>query len=214
MYEVRGVSHSGGDYRNEAAGVRGLDLSPLIDGLIDVLAAWVEDGKEPPPSKSDWAELGDVDHDGIIENEAIALPDVACPTGVYHTYPVRTGKGPTPFAITLGSPIVLRPTPGEDTGVTGFAPFDGTGAEPVDGRGIFVDMNLNGYHDQRENMTQAWRRLGLIKPNESFSQEKYTECVRSAVSKLRREGLLSAEDERKFNDEAAQKVSSQAAGRP
>jgi hypothetical protein len=106
---------------------------------------------------------------------------------------------------------MFRPKAGDDTGVTGFASFDGTGAEPVDGRGLYVDMNRNGYHDQRESMTEAWRRLGLIKPAESFSQERYSECVRAAVAKLRREGLLSAEAERKFNTDIALKPSSEGA---
>jgi hypothetical protein len=155
-----------------------------------------------------------VNRDGVIEHEAIALPDVACPTGVFHTYPVRTGEPPTPIAIILSNPTMHRPKPGEDTGVTGFAMFDGAGAEPIDGRGLFVDMNRNGYHDQREGLTEAWRRLGLLTPAESFSREKYTECVRSATTKLRRDGLLNAEDERKFISEAELKVTSQAAGRP
>ncbi|MBI4482182.1 MAG: hypothetical protein HY652_04750 [Acidobacteria bacterium] len=185
MYELAGVSHSGGEYLPD--GKRGdieiADLSKLMDGLIDLLDQWVEKGVEPPPTKSDWAELGDVDKDGIIENGAVALPEVACPLGVYYIFPPSAGPS--------------------GQGTTGFAPFDGNGLEPFDGRGWvdagpdnpnrfrnYVDMNRNGYRDYRETVTEAWRRLGLLKHNETFSREKYVACVRAAVEKLRAENFM------------------------
>ena len=58
-----------------------------MDALIDRLDDWVEKGIAPPPTKTDWLELGDVDGDGINENEAIALPEVACPLGLYYPHP-------------------------------------------------------------------------------------------------------------------------------
>ena len=184
MYELRGVSHSGGDdkARSLAPDVRILDLSPFIDALIDLLDAWVEEGKGPPPTKSDWPELGDKDGDGVNENEAVAFPEVACPLGVFHAYPPSSGD--------------------QGKGVTGFAEFDGKEEEPVDGRGVFVDMNRNGYRDQRESVTDAWRRLGLLKPGESFSREKYVECLRSSVSKLSREGFISEQAARSYIEQA------------
>ena len=172
MYEVRGISHLGGDdkARSLAPDVRILDLAPLMDALIDHLDAWVEQGKGPPPSKSDWLELGDRDGDGVNENEAVAFPEVACPLGMFYPFPASTGH--------------------EGETRTAFAKFDEQEVEPVDGRGMFVDMNRNGYQDQRESVPQAWRRLGLLKPGESFSRETYVGCVRSAVSKLTREGFF------------------------
>ena len=92
MYEVRGISHSGGE--NLSDGTRGaiqtLDLSKLMDRFIDMLDAWVEKGIVPPSTHSDWAELGDTDHDGVIEHPALAFPEVACPLGVYFSYPNST----------------------------------------------------------------------------------------------------------------------------
>ena len=89
MYEVRGISHMGGEYLED--GREGdtviLDLSRLMDALIDRLDDWVEKGIAPPPTKTDWLELGDVDGDGVNENEAIALPEVACPLGLYYPHP-------------------------------------------------------------------------------------------------------------------------------
>ncbi len=182
MYEVRGVSHHAGGYdsaRDLAS--RGislgndsdvvlLDLSRLMDGLIDLLDNWAEKDIAPPPSKSDWFELGDVDGDGVFENEAIALPEVACPLGLYYQYPPRRGEG--------------------GMGWTGFAPFDGQSLEPLDGRGVFVDMNLNRYLDHRESVDQAWHRLGLLKPGEKFSRSEYQACVEDAVGKLKKEKLI------------------------
>jgi len=179
MYEVRGISHIGGNISAELLASIGivedgdvvvLDLSRIIDALIDVLDNWVEKDIAPPPSKSDWFELGDIDGDGVIENEAIALPEVACPLGLYYPYP--PGQG--------GSGVV----------VTGFATFDGQSLEPLDGRGVFVDMNLNRYLDHRESVDQAWHRLGLLKPGERFSRSKYQTCVEAAVDKLKQEKLI------------------------
>jgi len=176
-YELAGISHSGGEYLPE--GRRGdvviWDLSRVMDGLLDMLDNWVEKGVALPPTKSDWAELGDADRDGVIENGPLLIPDVACPTGVFHPFPVSAGPG--------------------GQGTTGFAPFTGEGLEPADGRGAvkfdgdnwyynFVDMNRNGYRDFRENMTQAWRRLGLIRPSETFRRDQYAACVQKAVDKL------------------------------
>ncbi len=152
MYEVRGISHMGGEYLEDGrdGDVTILDLSSVIDALIDVLDNWVEKDIAPSPSKSDWLELGDVDADGVIENEAIALPDVACPLGLYYPYPPSRGEN--------------------GVGWTGFASFDGQSLEPLDGRGVFVDMNLNRYLDHRESVDQAWHRLGLLTPGEKFSR--------------------------------------------
>jgi len=173
-YEVRGVSHRSGErgYLEDgwAGDVTILDLSTIMDALIDVLDDWVEKDIAPPPSKSDWSELGDIDGDGVIENEAIALPEVACPLGLYYPYPPSRGES--------------------GVGWTGFATFDGQSLEPLDGRGVFVDMNLNRYLDHRESVDQAWHRLGLLKPGEKFSRSKYQACVETAVGKLKQEKLI------------------------
>ena len=175
VYEVLGVSHSGGE-DNIQGGRRGdvetIDLSRLMDGFIGLLDSWVSDNVDPPPSMSDAAEIGDADRDGVIENPAISLPEIACPLGVYFQYP------PSQKA--------------DGVGTTGFAPFDGRGLEPLDGRGIFVDMNLNRYRDRRETLTEAWRRLGLIGPKETFTRDKYAACVSSVVEKLRERRLLTS----------------------
>jgi len=40
-------------------------------------------------------------------------------------------------------------------GWTGLATFDGQSLEPLDGRWVLVDMNLNRYLDHRESVDQA-----------------------------------------------------------
>ena len=173
-YELRGVSHSGDEYLAEGASgdISISKMSRLMDSLIDVLDNWVENDVAPPPTKSDWMELGDVNGDGVNENQAIALPDVACPRGLYYPYPAsREGGG---------------------IGTTGFASFDGKSLEPHDGRGIYVDMNLNRYLDYRESIEQAWHRLGLLKPNERFTRTTYRACVEDSVAKLQSENFISA----------------------
>ncbi len=153
-----------------------------MDSLIDVLDNWVENDVAPPPTKSDWMELGDVNGDGINENQAIALPDVACPRGLYYPYPAsREGGG---------------------IGTTGFASFDGKSLEPHDGRGIYVDMNLNRYLDYRESIEQAWHRLGLLKRGEKFTRRAYQACVEDAVAKLQSENFISARVATMYIEEA------------
>jgi hypothetical protein len=89
MYEVRGVSHSGGETLED--GKRGdIQIVPLwrfMDGVIDLLDNWVEKGIEPPPTKSDWPEL----LGSISANKAVDLPETACPLGVYFPYPPSRG---------------------------------------------------------------------------------------------------------------------------
>ncbi len=183
MYEVQGVSHFPAGYSSGGGDTVLLDLSGLMDGLIDLLDDWVEKDIAPPESKSDWLELGDSDGDGINENQSIALPEVACPLGLYYPYPPSRGEG--------------------GSGWTGFATFDGKSLEPLDGRGSFVDMNLNRYLDHRESVDQAWHRLGLLKPGEKFNRSKYQACVEAAVDKLKQEKLITERVAARYIQEAS-----------
>ena len=166
-YEVRGISHNSGDRLPDSgrqSDVEVLQLTRLMDALIDRLDNWVEKGIEPPPSRAD-VNIGFGD-----QTNAIATPEVACPVGVYHAFPPSRGSG--------------------GVGTTGLALFTGQGIEPVDGRMIFVDMNGSGGRDKPETMTEAWRRLGLLKPDETFSREKYVACVQRTVEALQKEKHL------------------------
>ncbi len=86
---MRGVSHNGGDDLpdQKRGNVDILPLWRLMNGFIDMLDAGVDRGIAPPPSRSDWAMPGDVTRDGINQNGALELPEVACPLGIY--YPLR-----------------------------------------------------------------------------------------------------------------------------
>lgn len=169
MYEVRSISHSGGENMTDSkrGPLENLDLSKMMDRFIDMLSAWVEHGATPPPTRSDWPELGDADHDGVVENPALAFPEVACPLGVYYSYPEST------------------------SGTTAFAAFTGRGIEPLDAKKVFVDMNRDGVWDYRETPTEAWRRLGLLQKNETLTSEKYVACVQHAAEGLERDGFFS-----------------------
>jgi hypothetical protein len=187
MYEVRGVSHSGGEYGSARPkeGVEVLPLWRVMDSIVDLLDAWVEQGQQPPPTRSDWKELAEGGKDGGLRNEAIAMPEVACPLGVYHPYPAVLGE--------------------DGVGTTGFAAFDGQSEEPLDGRGMFVDMNRNGYHDYRESVTEAWQRLGLLREGERFTREAYGNCVSRAARALAQEGLLHSRVAKLYGEEAQTK---------
>jgi hypothetical protein len=157
-YEVRHVSHNGRG--------GGLELTTMMDSFLDMLDAWVDKGIAPPPSRSDWAEIGDADRDGVIESPALDFPEAMCPLGVI--YP-----------------------PTSTAGSTTFAAFTGKGLEPLDRNNVFVDMNRNGVWDFRETPTQAWVRLGLLKRGEQLTREKYVACVTSATGQLRAAGFYS-----------------------
>lgn len=175
-YEIDGVSHQGpGPEPSPPDRIPDiLDIDLLMEGIIDMLDNWVEKGIAPPPNRSAWRPLGDANGDNVIENPPIAMPEVACPVGVFHIY----GEG-------------------NATGTTKFKYFTGVGLEPLDGRGEFradpdivnvsagfVDMNRNNYRDFVETIEEAWQRLGLLKPNEPFTRAKYVACVEQAAKKL------------------------------
>lgn len=171
MYEIRSISHSGGE--NLPTGKRGdieiLDLSRAMDRFIDILDAWVDKGSDPPVSHSDDPATGDVNGDGVVDNAALAFPEVACPLGVYFPYPESTSA------------------------TTSFAAFTGRGQlEPLDGRKVFVDMNRNGVWDYRETPTQAWRRMGLLRHDQELTRERYVACVEQAAAKLRDDGFFTS----------------------
>src|SRR5262245_1284554 len=153
MYEVRGVSHAGGESEGWRGQILNLDLAKAMDRFIDMVDAWADKGVAPPPTHSDWPELGDANRDGVVEYPALAFPEIACPLGIYFSFPEST------------------------SGTTSFAAFTGDGLEPLDGKKTFVDMNRNGVWDYRETPAQAWRRLGLLQKNEDLTRDKYVECV-------------------------------------
>ncbi|HEY1506395.1 MAG TPA: alpha/beta hydrolase domain-containing protein [Stellaceae bacterium] len=166
LYEVRGVSHFDANYPAAAElPHRGVDMSGLFADLIDHLDAWVDNDVPPPPTMSDDAALGH-------GKAAIALPINACPLGVAYVFPGPIGNSR------------------RGTQLTDWAPFDGVNQEPLDARGELVDMNGDGKRDRRETVTEAWRRLGLLKPEESFDRSRYVACVDAASKKLVAEQLL------------------------
>jgi hypothetical protein len=175
LYEVRGVSHfDAGQISRPDLVNQTLDLGGIFDALIDRLDEWVEKNVAPTSNKADLAELVDKNGAGSNANTAVALPEIACPLGVYFTYPPQLDPGRRG---------------GQETA---FAAFDGTNTEPLDGRGVFVDMNGNGARDRRETVAQAWQRLGLLKAGKKMSAGAYQACVKNAAGKLVKQGLLPA----------------------
>lgn len=166
VYEIKGLAHiDAGLVSRPDHAAQALDLSGIMDAVVDHLDRWVNSGKAPPPSRAEIPGLNG-------KSEAVALPEVACPLGVYHVFPPVLGDS-------------LR-----GSQETAFAAFDGVNIEPLDARGKLVDMNGNGTRDQRETVEQAWKRLGLLKQNESFGRASYVSCVTKAATALAKDGLL------------------------
>ena len=203
-YEVRGVSHNGGENMEMPAGTHGeiniLDLSRFTDAVFDLLDNWVDKGIAPPASRADapfketpytsrggWAyprEKPNVAGPGT--SEGIEMPETACPLGVYYAWPAWHNSW-------------------SGEGLTGFAAFDGKSMEPFDGDVRFVDMNFDGKRDKRETVTEAWRRLGLLKPNETFNQDRYVACVQAAVAKLQKDKFITDKFAQEYIQEAKTK---------
>jgi hypothetical protein len=170
LYEVRGVSHfDAGQVSRPDLVNQTLDLGGLFDALIDRLDEWVEKNTAPTPSKVE-AETDAKPHG----EGAVALPEVACPLGVYFAYPPEVDPGRRG---------------GQETA---FAAFDGINLEPFDARGNLVDMNGNGVRDKRETLSQAWQRLGLLEPSQNLTATAYQSCVKNAAATLVKAGLLPA----------------------
>jgi hypothetical protein len=180
MYEVRSISHSGGESLPAGGGgeIQILDLSKMMDRFIDLLDAWVDRGVAPPPTRSDWAELGDADRDGALAYPALAFPEVTCSLGVYFPFPAGTST------------------------TTAFAAFSGRGLEPLDANKVFVDMNRNGVWDYRETPAPAWQRPGLPRKGEPLTPEKYASCVQAAAELLHAYGFFSDATARWYAEEA------------
>jgi hypothetical protein len=149
-----------------------------MDKFIDILDAWVEKGTEPPVTRSDCAELGDANKDGLIEYPALSFPEIACPLGVYY------------------------PSPKVGAGDTAFAPFTGEGMAPLDSNNAFVDMKRDGVWDFVETPSEVWRRLGLLKNNEELTREKYVACVKSAANRLWKDGFFSENTAKEYVKQA------------
>src|SRR5262245_3857531 len=109
VYEVRSISHQGGETLPDGrrGAVEILDLSRVMDRFIDMLDAWVDKGVAPPLSHADVADLGGSEADGSIARPGLAFPEVACPLGVYYPYP-QDGAGNTTFAAFTGQGLEPR----------------------------------------------------------------------------------------------------------
>jgi hypothetical protein len=160
-YEIRHVSHDGGEALERDPATSYIELPRVMETLFERLDQWVTKGVEPPATRSDSARFG-----ASSDLSAITLPEAACPLGAYHPWPGITGPK------------------------TAFTPFGSNDLEPLDDAGRFVDMNQNGIRDRRETLTQAWRRLGLLKPNEELTRGRFVDCVRDSVTTLRQDGFV------------------------
>lgn len=195
-YEIVGVSHAdaGGVYPSPRAS-QNLDLSGFYNAIIDVLDKWVEAGIEPPPTRSDAYDLGDINKDGLNENPAIELPEIACPLGVYYEFAEGLkNPGQTGFAAYLREPHQALNSNTEPIP----ADYDKAWLEPLDSRGYFLDMNKNGVRDTRDSIAQAWRRrmaggekYGTLGFNETLTHARYVSCVTAVATDLAKQHLLS-----------------------
>ena len=205
-YELVGVSHSdtGGQWLRTADSLKcSPEIAGFMDAMIDILDRWADRGIKPPPTRSDAYDLGDVDGDGIIENPAIELPEIAAPTGVYYLYPQgEEGSGTLGFAAYLKEekPIWNATAAGTFKGdQTRPEGFEDIWLEPLNHYKWPVDMNKNGARDTRESISKAWQRraiegykTGILARGETLTHAKYVSEVARVAANLYEQGFISA----------------------
>ena len=84
--DVRGARASAtpaarGYRRTARASTQILDLSKAMDKFIDMLDAWADKGVAPPPTRSDWAELGDANQRRRHREPGARVPGCVLPAG-------------------------------------------------------------------------------------------------------------------------------------
>ena len=171
-----------------------------------MLDDWSEKGTAPFPTRSDDYNLGDPDRDGVLENPAVQLPEIACPTGVYYEFPPGVSNpgstGFAPYLKTPHFPINADTTPllvkDRVRNSLGKPDFQEAWLEPLDSRGRPLDMNHNHVRDTRESVEQAWQRRGVegekhgsLGPDEKLSHVRYVACVATVASELFEQRFLS-----------------------
>ena len=204
-YELKNVSHEDGT-STYLPTTDNLNLNPEIggfmDAMIDMLDSWVDLGIKPPPTRSNSYDLGDVNHDGILENPAIELPEIACPTGVYYLFPKgQDGSGNLGFVAYLKEdrPIWNFSAASTQKGKQTLPPnFEESWLEPLNHFEMTVDMNGNGVRDTKESITKAWRRRatqgyksGILARDETLTHAKYEREVVKVAADLYAQGFLS-----------------------
>jgi hypothetical protein len=214
-YEVVGLSHgdAGNVWPNERYR-QNQDLSGIMGALVPMLDGWVEGRVTPPPTRSDDYRVADLNGDFALDHPAIRLPEVACPLGVYYEFPIGVeDPGSTGFAAYLDT---RRPAVNADMEALP-AGFKEEWLEPLDSRGRPLDMNGNGVRDTRDSVEDAWKRRrvngersGVLDPDESFTAERYAQCVIESASELVKAGLLTEAALTHYKEQARLPAASQA----
>ncbi len=200
-YEIDGVSHgdASGLRRWPEVGSQMVDLAVITPTLMDALVQWASTGTEPPDSRSAARDVRELDPK--IGRE-VALPEVACPRGVYREYLLDpNGNMRRSNALLVPYETKARLQWNADSG--GLEPppgFDKEWLEPLDGRGYLVDMDNSTTRTTRPSMGQAWRdrnrkgyETGILGPYELLTRARYVSCVTRVAEELHSGGFLTDE---------------------
>ncbi len=215
FFEIADVSHG------DAAGVLNrwpemaaemIDIGGVSLALKEALVQWVLDGKEPPATRVDAADVWAVNPDA---GPAIRLPESACPRGIFREYMADpSGRLLTSSAVFI--PYLTRPVPqanaymmanenwvkvwnAEAQAMVG-TDFQEEWLEPLDGRGYLVDMTGSFTRRTRPTIEQAWKiryrrgyKTGVLTPYESLTRARYLSCVTKVAADLYADRLLTKE---------------------
>lgn len=208
-YEIRGVSH--GDAAVESEKYPELakdmvDLGGVAGALEQALADWVLQGKPPPPTHVDAADVWELDP---AAEPAIDLPDTACPRGVYRPNmkrPDGTAVGASE-ALFVPYATALHPQINEDQQRP--PGYREEWLEPVDRHGYLVDLTGSHSRMTRPTIAQIWHlryrrgeKTGILHPYEKLTRARYVECVTGVAAKLQADGVLTPEAARWYGEKA------------
>lgn len=138
-----------------------LDYGTVVQAAIPMLAAWVKHGVQPPASIIPPTGSDDI-------GRMVQLPPQACPTGLHY-----------PWAFPNGA-----------ASATGYVGYDGTALEPVDARGVWLDVNHDGRRDAIPTMAQVWHQRHLATHGVHVTDADMVTCTRAATATLVRQRLL------------------------
>ena len=211
VYEVIGVSHfDRGRVREPELVEQNLDLSGILEVLIDNLDRWVSDDLYQVDTQQDEpTAAGRETFIQGVQRKAWEWSNVTFDPPPSRSDALEVGdadgdghnENPAVALPEIDCPTgqyYVLPEGTSSTHMTGFAAYDGRQLEPLDNRGYLIDMDSNDLRNVRETITEAWRRReregeknGTLGPDELLTRGKYVSCVARVASELFQQHLLS-----------------------
>jgi len=208
-YEIAGVSHADASaeaFKYPELAEDMVDIGGVAIALQQVLVDWVLEGKQPPATRVDAADVWELDP---TAGPAIELPETACPRGIFRPYMTRpdgTSVGSSPA---LFVPYLTELHPQINENQKRPPGFKDEWLEPLDRKGYLVDMTGSHHRMTRPTIAQMWhvryregKKTGVLRTDEDLTRDIYVQCVTGVVNSLRAAGLLTEQAQKWYIEKA------------